>query len=101
MPGIEQRIGAVAEILARHLADVIERGLDLPLQVRRIALAVLVEIGADLGGDGEARRHRQPEVGHLREIGPLAAEQIAHLCAALGLAVAEGVDPFRHPDSHC
>jgi hypothetical protein len=41
----------------------------------RIAPAVGVEIGADLGGDGEAGRHRQAEIGHLGEVGALAAEQ--------------------------
>ena len=53
-----------------------------------------VEVGADLGGDGEAGRHRQAEIGHFGEVRALAAEQIAHVGLALGLAVAEGVDPF-------
>ncbi len=51
---------------------------------------------ASLGGDGEARRHRQPERAHLGQIGALAAEQFAHRRIALGLAVAELVDPFGH-----
>ena len=49
------------------------------LKVLRIGLAVGVVVGADLGGDGEAGRHRQAEIGHLGEAGALAAEQVAHL----------------------
>src|SRR3546814_3650393 len=62
------------------------------LQVSGILLAVVVIAGADLGGDGETRRHRQAEIGHLGKIGTLAAQQIAHVGAALGPAVAEAVD---------
>src|SRR3546814_17905276 len=47
-------------------------------------------------GEGDAGRHRQAQIAHLGEIGPLAAEQFAHVCPALGLAVAEAVDPLRH-----
>ena len=104
MPGIEarragahrdqQRIFAVAEFLAGDAADLGERRLDLRLQILRIGFAVVVEIGADLGGDGEAGRHRQAEMRHLGEARALAAEQIAHRRAAGRLAAAEGVDPF-------
>ena len=59
-----------------------------------IGLAVGVEIGADLGGDGEARRHRQAEIGHFGKIRALAAEEIAHVGAPCRLAAAESVDPF-------
>ncbi len=90
----QQRIVGIAEDLAGQLADIIERLLDLRLQLLRIGFVVRVEIGADRGRDGEAGRHRQAEIGHLGEIGALAAEQIAHVGAALGLAVAEGEDPF-------
>src|SRR3712207_8551733 len=46
---------------------------------RSVLLAVLVVPGADLGGDGEARRDGQADAGHLGEVGPLAAEQVPHL----------------------
>ena len=65
-------------------------------KVGRVAPAVGVVVRADLGGDGEARRHRQAEIGHLGEVCALAAEEIAHLRLALGFAVAEAVDPLRH-----
>jgi hypothetical protein len=45
--------------------------------------------------DREARRHRQAEIGHLGEPRALAAEEVAHLGAAFGLAVAEAIDPLR------
>ena len=90
----EQRVLAVAECLAGDAADLGERGFDLRLEILGIGLAVLIEIGADLGGDGEAGRHRQAEMRHLGKAGALAAEKVAHAGAALRLAAAEGVDPF-------
>ena len=90
----QQRIFAVAEFLAGDAADLGQRGVDLRLQILRIGFAVVVEMGADLGGDGEAGRHRQAEMGHFGEPRALAAEQIAHRRAAGRLAAAEGVDPF-------
>ena len=103
MPGIEARAPertdtssgfGVAEHLAGDAADLRQRRLDLGLQVFRVFLLIGVIEGADLGGDGEAGRHRQAETGHFGEPGALAAEQIAHAGFALGLAVAEAVDPF-------
>ena len=90
----QQRILGVAKPLAGQLADMGERGLDLSLQLRRVGLVVGVEIGADGGRQREAWRHRQPEIGHFRQIGALAAEQVAQRRVALGLAVAEGIDPL-------
>ena len=57
---------------------------DLGAQRRRVAPPVRVEVGAHFGGDGEARRHRQAEAGHLGEVGALAAEQILHRGVAVG-----------------
>ena len=90
----QQRVGPVAEFLAGDAADLGERLLDLAAQFLRILLVVRVVVGADLGGDGEAGRHRQAEIRHLGEAGALAAEQVAHVGAAFGAAAAEGVDPF-------
>ena len=56
----------------------------------------VVVVGADLGGDGEAGRHGQADAGHLRQVGALAAEQVAHVRAALVVAGAEAVDPLGH-----
>src|SRR5450759_1556966 len=74
--------------------DLRQRFLDLGAQVFRILLVVRVIVGAELGGDGEAGRHRQAEIGHFGQAGALAAQQIAHGSLALGAAVAEAVDPF-------
>jgi hypothetical protein len=57
---------------------------------------MVVVIGADLGRDGEAGGNRQPKVGHLGKVGPLAAQQVLHPRLALGLPVTEGIDPLRH-----
>ena len=44
----------------------------------------VLQVGATgLGGDREARWHRQPEVGHLGEVGALAPEQVALVLVAL------------------
>ncbi len=94
----EQRIGGVAEGLAGQAAHLGQRGLRLRLEIRRELFAVVVIPGADLGGDGEAGRHRQAEIAHLGQVCPLAAEQVLHARLALGLAIAEGVDPL--PASH-
>ena len=93
----QQRVHLVAEGLAGDLADCGQRLLDLRLQLLRILLVVRVEIGADVGGDGEARRHRQAEIGHFGKARALAAEEIAHRRLALGLAAAEAIDPFAGP----
>ena len=90
----QQRIFGIAERLAGQLADMVERLFDLRLQFLRIGFVVRVEIGADRGRNGEAGRHRQAEIGHLGEIGALAAQQIAQARFAFGLAVAEGEHPF-------
>ena len=95
MPGIEARapertetssgIRAVAEASGRRCCSTRARCVgDLLPQRRRIGPAVGVVVGADLGRDREARRHRQPEAGHLGEVGALAAEQVLHVGAAVG-----------------
>jgi hypothetical protein len=106
MPGIEARApertetsSGIPEYLSSQLADMRKRRRDLCLQVIRIALRIGVIIGADLGRDGEARRHRQAEIGHFGKVRALAAQQIFHVRFAFGLAVAEGVDPLRHQSS--
>ena len=104
MPGMEararshrdqQRVAGIAERLAGDAPDLRKRGRDLRLERWRIGHRAVVVVGADLGGDGESGRHRQAEIGHLREARALAAEQVAHVGAAFRGAVAETVDPFR------
>ena len=95
MPGIEARapertdtssgICRVAEPGADRLLDARRApSATCVLQLGRIAAVVVVEVGADLGRDREAGRHRQAEIAHLGEVGALAAEQVAHVAAPLG-----------------
>ena len=49
---------------------------------------------ADLGLNGEAGRHGQPGVGHLRQAGAFAAEHVFHLAVAVGRAAAERINVF-------
>ena len=103
MPGIEARAPERTETssglsLSPNLLPVMRptsasAAFTCCFKLLRIAVVVGVIVGADLGGDGEAGRHRQPETGHLGEARALAAEEIAHVGAAFGLAAAEGVDP--------
>src|SRR5215469_7380168 len=78
------------------MLETAQRALDLLAQVRRIGFAVRVEVAAGFGRDREARRHRQTEIAHLGETSTLAAEQVSHVGAALGAAVAESISPLRH-----
>src|SRR5262249_17271933 len=79
----------------------------LALQLGRVSVVVGVVVGADLGGEGEAGRDGQADVGHLGEVGALAAEEFLHVRAAFRLAAAEEVDvlgghaclPVKNPRS--
>src|SRR6185437_13636846 len=86
----EQRILGVAERLARLLLDHMQRRLRLLPHAFGELLAVGVIFIAGFGGDGEAGRHWQARVGHLRHARALAAQQVAHR----GVALAEEVDPL-------
>ena len=94
--GDEQRLVGIAEAAAGERTYLIQGGLYLAGELCRVGLAILVVIGANFRGDGEAGGHREAEVRHLGEVGPLAAKEVAHRRLALGLAVTEGIDPFRH-----
>ena len=93
----EQRVVGVSEPCPKQTLDRGEPLGNLLPQLHRIGFAVRVEVGADAGRDCETRRHRQAEIAHLGEAGPLSAEQILHLGAALRRPVAKPVDPFCHP----
>ena len=102
MPGIESRAPERQEsssglVASPNLApidfSILLQGLgDLVLQLGRVLPAVGVEVGADVGGEGEAGGHGQADVGHLGEVGALAAEQVLHVGPAVRLAAAEEVD---------
>ena len=92
--GKQERIFAAAEFLADALFDLGERLFDLRVQLRRVRLLVVVEIGADFRGDREAGGHRQADAGHFREVGALAAEERFHGAVAVRAAVAEIINVF-------
>ena len=85
--GDEQRVLLVAELLAAdlfHLVDVLhdlrlDRGIDLP--------SVLIVLRAGLRRDREALGDGKSDVRHLRKVGALAAEKLAHLRITFGKKV--------------
>ena len=96
MPGIENlppdrtetSNGSAGSPSRRPIASSIARSRIRHLSCQRLRFGTGGEVGATgLGGDGEARRYRQAEVGHLGEVGALAAEQVLHVLVAVGEVV--------------
>lgn len=56
---------------------------------------MVVEVGADLGADGESWRHGQADAGHFGEVGAFAAEESFLRAISIRLAGAPGVNVFR------
>ena len=84
----QQRVVDLAQRLAHRLLERGEVLADLGLQRGR--LGAVGEIGlARLGRDDEPRRHRQPHPRHLRQVCPLASEQILEVFVAFGEVVHE------------
>ncbi len=73
---------------AHPLLQRVEVRTHLVAERGRLGAGLQVDL-ARLGGDGEARRDGQPEVGHLGEVRTLAAEQILEVLVALGEVVDE------------
>ena len=94
--GDEEGLVGVAECQADMVLDGGEGGLDLVIEFAGVFVAVVVEGGADLGGDGEARRDREADGGHFGQVGALATEEVLHVGAAVIGVGAEAVDPFLH-----
>jgi len=92
----EQRIGGIAEPLARDRLDMGDAVGDFGLHAVGEAAALLIIDRAHRGADREAGRHRQADRGHAIEIGTLAAEQILVALAAVGHIPAEAVHILRH-----
>jgi hypothetical protein len=86
----QQRVGRVAERLVHGLLQVGEVFADLGVQFGRGA-AVLQVVPAGVGGDRETGRHGQSQIGHLGQVGALAAQQVLLVL----IAFAEVVDPLR------
>ena len=82
--GDQQRILQVAELLAGNLLQLVDILHNLSLDIVVDPLAVLIILGAGLGGNGKALRDGHADVGHLSQVGALAAQQVAHVSVALG-----------------
>ena len=94
--GDQQRVAGIPELGADQVLDRRQGAVDLGLEVVRVAPVIVEEIAADFRGDGEAGRYRQPERGHLRQVGALAAEQFLHIGPTVGGSAAEAVHPLGH-----
>ena len=83
----EQRVGGVTQAPAHRGLEPLEVLGDLlgePVGLAALTRLLEGEVGpTGLGGDREARWHREPEVRHLGEVGPLAAEKVLLVLAAL------------------
>ena len=81
----QERVGGVAEtgaLLCLYGGELFANGF---METGRVALLVVVVVSTYFGGDGESRRNRETDAGHLGEVRALAAEQFAHLRIAVGL----------------
>ena len=90
----QQRVVAIAEAFTLLLLHFSDRRFDVGGQLCRVAALVVVEVAADVGADGESGRNRKTDRRHLGQICALAAEQIAHRAAAVGLPT-ERIDILR------
>jgi len=86
--GDQQGVLGVAELLAGDALHLLHVLHDLGEDAAVDLLAVLIVLGAGLGGDGEALGHGQADVGHLGQVGALAAQQLPHVGVALGEQIA-------------
>ena len=86
--GDQQGILVIAELLTGDLLHLLDVFHDLGHDGVVDLAAILIILGAGLGGDGEALGHGQADVGHLGQIGALTAQQLAHFGVALGKEIA-------------
>ena len=82
--GDQQGVVHIPELLAGHVLQLGHISHDLVLDLSVDGAAILIVLGAGLGGDGEALGDRHPQVGHLSQVGALAAQQFPHGAVALG-----------------
>jgi hypothetical protein len=88
----QERVLGIAELRAHDLLDCVHGTVHLVGDAVGVALAILVVVGAEFGGEGEARRHRDAEAGHLGQIGALSTEQVLHPGSAVGGPSAKRID---------
>ena len=90
----QQRIVHVAKLLAGLFFEHFDVGGDRFFEPLGKLLARVVVVDADLRCDRKAAGHRQADLGHLCQVGSLAAEQGLHRAVAVALLSAEEID---HP----
>ncbi len=88
----EERARRIAEAAPCGGLEPGQVGEDLLPQAGRMLLAGRVVGRPGLGGDGEAGRHRYPELRHLGQLAPLATQQRPQGARSVRLAVRERVD---------
>ena len=88
--GHQQGIFGIGELLAADLLHFAQVLIDLSLDLLVDLAAVVVVLGAGLGGDGKALRHRHAQIGHLGQVCAFAPQQLPHGAVALG----EQIDEF-------
>ncbi len=88
----KERVGGVPQRRARRRFELPKVLHHLAVDGGRDRAPFLVVDRASFGRDGEACRNRQTGPAHLREVGPLAAEQVLHGPVAVRLAAAKEVD---------
>ena len=109
--GDEKRILGVTELLAHALLEVLASGVDLVEDAVLPGVAGVGILDAGLAGDREARRHGKANLGHLGEVGALAADDPLGLVDGLagGLGGVDAIDAgteavhmlFSHLHSSC
>src|SRR5580704_7361985 len=71
------------------------------LQLWRILLSIFVVVVTGLCGYCEARRDRQPDLGHFCQSCPLAPQQVAPFTVPFRFTSSEEIHPFFHCDPRC
>ncbi|MDH6227076.1 hypothetical protein M2169_004046 [Streptomyces sp. MJP52] len=84
----QERVVGLAELLAHAALERVEVRTHLVTQCHGLPAALQVDL-AGLGGDGEARRHRKTEIGHLREVRAFSTEEVLEVLVPLGEVVDE------------
>ena len=77
--GNQQRILQIAELLAGDLFHLLNILHDLAGDLGVDLASILIILGAGLSGNGETLGHGQTDVGHLRKVRALAAQQVSHV----------------------
>ena len=94
----EQRVFGIAKFFPGFLLKPHHCLRQFARLVWRETLAVLIVIGADLRRDRKARRYRQADPRHRRQVRPFAAQQGLHIALAVAAALAEEVDDLAALD---